>query len=223
MSSDFPSEVEPISDIIHPVESVPAVRDEPEENKLVTNPNNSLVVFNRFATRIYRESPLYALITLNTTIAMMSVLWSFILRASKNINKTIRSEVYVFFENNNTPYHTSDFKTSGAGVSPVAWYYNLVTRNFCMPNVSDYDKVTHRLSFLSAEITYGELRLYDITDFIGNVTYSTGLRNVAPTPEQIVAAWALETGVVVSRSGSIKLSVITDDGDSKTLSLYDGN
>lgn len=179
----------------------------------------TLVVFRKVATHAYNELPLYTLVTFNTSVMILSFIWDIISRVGKNLLKSVKTDTYVFFDKNYTPYHTSDFKICGPGIAPLAWNYSSDNRTFTTPNLNEDGIVLHHLPFLAAQIKYGDLILYDITDFVGRVKCFSQ-RNVTPSPELIVAAWSLESGIVVSQTGLIQLSIITDEGDSKNIPLY---
>lgn len=167
--------------------------------------------------RVYQEFPVYSLIFINTSIMFLSILWNLVNRMRKNVSKSFGKDVYVFFERNDTPYHTADFKTSGPGISPVAWYYDSKTKTFSNPT---FCTSTHHFPMLTAQIKYGDMLLYDISEFVDTLRYNSA--GTVPQPELILAAWSLESGVVLSKSNTLKLSTITDEGDNREIPLYGG-
>jgi hypothetical protein len=194
--------------------------EEIEEIKDVQSPvATTLVVFRQVATHAYKELPLYTLVTFNATMMILTAIWDILSRVTKNVVKSIKTDTYVFFDKNYTPYHTSDFKTTGPGIAPIAWHYSSDSLTFSTPNLDEVGIVLHPLPFLAAQIKYGDLILYDITEFVGKIKCFSQ-RHDTPSPELIVAAWSLESGIVVSQTGLIQLSIITDEGDSKNIPLY---
>jgi hypothetical protein len=80
--------------------------------------------------------------------------------------------------------------------------------------------VVSRFPWLSAEIKYLDLTLYDITEFIESLRYCSDQTNY-PSAERVISAWSLESGIVLDKVGSLTLSIINEDGDTQHIPLYD--
>ena len=158
--------------------------------------------------------------------AALSVAWGYI-SAVKNsivdmgrkVYRALMPDTYIFFGTSAQPYRMTDVNTSGPAVAPISWYYDADTRFFVSSRV--YNNETyyrgHHLPFLSAQIKYHDLCLYDISDFIETVKWVGVDGEKHPPIPFILAAWTLRTGIVVQDSEFLRLEVIDDNGETVSL------
>ena len=158
---------------------------------------------------------------LNMTWTVLQVIGRFAGDISKGIYRAIQPDTYIFFSGEAHPYRLSDVCMQGPGVAPIAWNYNARSHTFIsgllFDNAQEY--VTHHLPFLACEIKYNDLVLYDISDFVEKIRWAGAPSQEHPSPRLILAAWTLESGVVLQHSDSLKLSAINDSGDIVELPL----
>ncbi|NBO60552.1 MAG: hypothetical protein EBU82_06215 [Flavobacteriia bacterium] len=137
---------------------------------------------------------------------------------TKGVVRSLQSKTYVFFKDNNYPYRLQDYKTSGPGVAPVEWYYDADKKLFLAFNL--HNTSTHSISrhfdWLSGEIKYNGLVLYDISDFLEDAKWA-GVAQ--PAPARILAAWSLHSGVVLQFREGLSLHTINKDGTESVLQL----
>lgn len=162
-----------------------------------------------------------ALAFMNMTWNVLSQVGTFIWSVGKGIWRSIQPENYVFFTGSSYPYNMNDLNLNSPGVAPIAWYYNASRRIFVaghLHNTSENFR-THHLPFLSAEIKYNDLALYDITEFMEKVRWAGDSEKEPPSANILLAVWTLHTGIVLYSSDSLKLVVIDDEGNEKTFML----
>ena len=63
---------------------------------------------------------------------------------------------------------------------------------------------------------YNDLVLYDISEFLQEVKWS-GLER--PSAARVLAAWSLDSGIVLNSVNGITLSTINEDGTESNLDL----
>ena len=157
-------------------------------------------------------------------ISVVKTLWSvgssvggFTYNIGSGIWKSLQPSIYIFYEGHDYPYRATDYKMTGPGIPSVEWFYDSSSKTFSTPTGSSSAR---RFPWLSAEIKHVDLTLYDITDFIDSLRYYN-TEESAPSAERIIATWSLESGIVLDKVGSLKLSVINEDGENEEIELYE--
>jgi hypothetical protein len=165
------------------------------------------------------EIALKTVIFLNQTWMALSVFGNTLLKISKAIKKTFEPENYVFFRDSNFPYKITDVKLSGPGIAPIAWHYDAANKTFISAALFETSQEYHtkHLPFLTGEIKYNDLSLYDISDFIETVRWAAEPNEEHPSIPVLFGAWSLHSGVILHASDALKLEVINDEGESKTF------
>lgn len=176
---------------------------------------------NDVSWNIPPDVALKTLSILNTTWSFLSSAASFVWKVGKGIWKSVLPENYVFFNGSGFPYNIHDLNLNAPGVAAPEWYYNASRRIFISAHLHDTSDSfqTHHLPFLSAEVKYNDLMLYDITEFMEAVRWAGDGAQHPPSASVLLGAWALETGVVLHASEHLKLVVIDDEGSEKTFAL----
>jgi hypothetical protein len=157
------------------------------------------------------------------TFLWLQILWRFISGVasttqtiSKGVLRSLQVQHYVFFEHSNYPYRLQDYTLTGPGVAQVEWYYNADTKLFLSSalynTTSEY--TSHHLEWLTGQIRYNNLVLYDISDFLQQVKWAGSTK---PSAARVMAAWSLYSGVVLSGMDGITLQTINEDGTESTL------
>jgi hypothetical protein len=164
---------------------------------------------------------LYTLKFLMFSWSFVSTVSSFVGTVGKGVVRSLQPETYVFFEGSTHPYSLRDLNLRAPGVAPIAWYYDAKKHEFLssrlFENSSHYH--THHLDYLASEIKYNDLVLYDISDFIDSVRWAGEEQETAPSAECLLAAWSLDSGVVLQKTQSLFLSVINGEGNTVRISL----
>jgi hypothetical protein len=160
---------------------------------------------------------LYAIQCLRLAFLLLNTGYTVTKRVSKGLIRSLQEEVYVFFANTPYAYRMQDTVLTGPGVPPVQWYYKASTKQFisgALYNATD-DYVFHHLPYLSAEIKYNNLNLYDISEFLEGIRWAG---EQAPTPAVLLSVWSLTSGVVLNTNG-FSLAVISEQGQEQTIAL----
>ena len=144
----------------------------------------------------------------------LEVVYSTTVKTARRAIMITYPQEYVFFNGYTTPYLSSTVNLEGPGVPLVGWIYNLET-NILANGATEPLK---SLPWLAASIRYNGLSLYSLDDFVCDVKYASS--SEAPPPAVIVGSWSLRTGIVLDNQVSLELSVITEDGEEKTVSPW---
>ena len=137
---------------------------------------------------------------------------------TKGVVRSLQSKTYVFFKDSNFPYRLQDYATSGPGVAPVEWYYDADKKLFVSSNLymTNTEAIAHHFQWLSGEIKYNGLVLYDVSDFLEDAKWA-GVSQ--PSPARILAAWSLHSGIVLQFREGLTLHTINEDGTESVLQL----
>jgi hypothetical protein len=136
-------------------------------------------------------------------------------RLSGAIRSVFERDDYIFFEGHDIPFGLRGFDAQLLEADRKLVYYNRETRTFSVPWATATRK--KNLPYLSAEIRWGDRMLFDMTDWISTVTYTT--ENV-PNIRRIVSAWMLDSKIVVNiAQHHYKVHVITEEGEEEALCL----
>lgn len=136
-------------------------------------------------------------------------------RVGWSVWRSLTPMTYVFFENTFHPWPKSDLVLNNHLAPPIAWSYTPAEHLFQQPQCQNHWR---HVSWLSAQIKHGEdLVVADITEFVNGLHW---IGEAAPEPEHILAAWTLETGIVLNPALPLRICIITDEGSEQTLELY---
>lgn len=125
----------------------------------------------------------------------------------------VTDDTYYFFHSSAIPYQASKVKLSVAGSPRVQWTYKNDTQLFIHSNGEGRSQ---HLPYLAASIWHEDLMLYTISDFIEDCKYQG---EEPPSPQHILAAWFLKTGILLDPSLPFVLKVVTEDGTDQEFSL----
>jgi len=155
------------------------------------------------------------------SVRLVNFVWNFIMssyQVTKKVSYSVYSgfqpEVYYFFKDSTHPWDARRLNLSRAGSPHVDWHYNADTRTF---NRAENDGYLRHFPYLTAEIYHGNLALYDITPFTESLKWAGG--ETAPSANHVLAAWSLETGILLDSSLPLVLKVINQEGNESTIPL----
>jgi hypothetical protein len=144
------------------------------------------------------------------------ILLTFTKRVGWSVWRGLTPITYVFFEHSFYPWPKTDIVINSAVAPPIEWYYSQHQKLFYQPHCQHNRR---HISWLSAQIKHGnDLVLEDITEFVNNLHW---VGESAPKPEHILAAWTLETGIVLNPALPLRIAIISDDGSDQILELYE--
>ena len=151
----------------------------------------------------------------------LQVLWNLCANIGKGVKKTFQEEQVVFFRGSCYPYRLSEIHLNAPGVPEIEWYYNSTSNTFVSARLYNNSAhyATHHIPYLTAEVKYNDLVLYDISDFINRVRWAGEDGEGMPNVDHLVSAWTLSSGIVLQRSPAMNLAVINTDGDEVRLPL----
>jgi hypothetical protein len=159
------------------------------------------------------------------TLLFLQVVWNLLSRAA-NVTQTISSGVvrslqtrlFFFFQGSIYPYRIHEYVLSGPGIAPVEWYYNADSKVFVSATLHNTrnDYQTHHFQWLSGEVQFNGLTLYDITEFLEQLKWAGSTR---PSTGHVLAAWALYSGIVLQLRDGMVLKTINEDGSESSLPL----
>jgi hypothetical protein len=159
------------------------------------------------------------------TLFFLHTVWTWISYAAdkaqvvtKGVVRSLQSKTYVFFKDNTYPYRLQEFVTTGPGVAPVEWYYDADQKLFVASHLytTNTGAISRHFQWLSGEIKYNGLVLYDVSDFLEDAKWA-GVTQ--PTPSRILAAWSLHSGIVLEFREGLTLHTINEDGTESVLQL----
>lgn len=170
---------------------------------------------------LYFQSMIALVRFLMLTMNFLGTSWDVVKKTGKAVRNSFQDTLYVFFEGSSYPYPLEDLVLNSPGVPPVEWYYNASKNTFVTARLQTNSQhyTTHHIPFLSAQIQYNDLTLYDISDFIDSVRWAGEDGEPMPNVDHLVSAWSLSSGIVVQRSPSMKLLVINTDGNDAQIPL----
>lgn len=153
----------------------------------------------------------------------LQVLWNFLsylTTTSKTVGvsviRSLQTQMYVFFKGSHYPYRMQDYTITGPGIAPVEWYYNadtkVFTSNLLYNTSTEYE--THHFEWLTGQIKYNDLVLYDISDFLQQIRWAGTTR---PSIAYVLAAWSLDSGKVLNSVDGLTLQTINADGTESNL------
>lgn len=132
--------------------------------------------------------------------------------------RSLQSKTYVFFQGSNYPYRLQEYSLAGPGVAPVEWFFDADKKVFLDSRVynTPANQETHHFEWLSGEIRYNDLMLYDISDFLEEIKWGGAQK---PSPSRVLAAWSLHSGIVLNGKDGLVLHTINEDGSESNLPI----
>jgi hypothetical protein len=215
-----------VQEEVNPVEApVAAPRDLPEEYEDALQPVHLVQHLqvqprpHQLAWQYTQQFGIQAILWLQILWRVLSTVASATQTVSKGVIRSLQAQQYVFFERSNYPYRLQDYTLTGPGVASVDWYYDASKTLFVSSSLynttTDYN--THHLEWLTGQIRYNNLVLYDISDFLQQVKWAG---NARPSAARVMAAWSLQSGIVLSGIDGITLQTINEDGTESVLQYH---
>lgn len=162
-----------------------------------------------------RQTLLYWAIHLTTTV-WNAVSWGayYASKAAWGAYNGVQKETYYFFKDSPIPYSSTKVRTHRPGTPRLEWTYDLEARTFHHAGTEETE-VKH-FPYLTAQVNHEGLSLYDLTDFVQALHYCGA---TAPSAQHILAAWFLETGILLDTSLPMTLRVFTEEGEETNVPL----
>jgi len=167
----------------------------------------------------------YWLLTLLTLFHRLTVLLytvkEYSVRIVYGVYRGVTDEEYAFHQGSNAAYSLYKLKTDSAASASLEWIYNPERKQFKHVDSSLDDEYVY-FPYLSAEIYHGNLRLYDISEFVSQLKWrapADSVTTLRPSAKHILSAWFLSSGVVLDVSLSLSLHTITDEGEEENILL----
>jgi hypothetical protein len=164
----------------------------------------------------------YWLLTLLTLFQRLTVflytIKEYSVRIIYGVYRGVTDEEYAFHQGSNTAFSLYKLKTDSAASASVEWIYNPERKHFKHVDSSLTDEYVY-FPYLSAQIYHGNLRLYDISEFVSQLKWRGSSQR--PSPKHILSAWSLQTGVVLDANLSLSLHTITEEGEEENILLED--
>jgi hypothetical protein len=157
----------------------------------------------------------------NLSAEWLRAFWQFLTSVVRGVKRGLRDNIYVFFQGSSYPYYLDDIQMSSPAIPSVEWYYNAKTHTFISGRLYNASQQYHtqHIPYLTAEVKYNDLTLYDISDFIDSVRWAGEEGEVMPNADHLVSAWTLSSGIVLQRSEAMALSVINTNGEDMRVPL----
>lgn len=178
-------------------------------------------------TDLYLQGVVYFFRFMAFTTQALHFLWLLVGNVGRGVKRSFQEDIYIFFKGSSHPYYSNDVKLNQSGVPEIDWYYNAATNTFLTSRLYANSQTyhTHHIPFLTAEVKYNDLSLYDISDFINSVRWAgtddPDGHQIEPMPnvDVLLSAWSLSSGIVLKRSDQMNLCVINTDGDETKIPL----
>lgn len=209
-----------------PVEPIraPDVEEEEEEEEnnhqvvAHTGPRQQSVRYDLIAVQYFQRFSLQTLLFLSMVWSLLSHAASVTQTVGVGVARSLQTQLYVFFQGSTYPYRVQDYTIAGPGIAPVEWYYNADSKVFISANLynTSNEIQSHHFEWLSGEIQFNGLSLYDVTEFLQQVRWAGASR---PSSALVLAAWSLHSGIVLNLRDGLVLKVIQGDGSESTLTV----
>lgn len=178
-------------------------------------------------TDLYLQSMVYLFRFLAVSTQFLQFMWGLLGNVGRGVKRSFKEDIYIFFKGSSYPYFAEDVKLNQSGVPEIDWYYNAATNTFLTARLyaSSQHYHTHHIPFLTAEVKYNDLTLYDISEFINSVRWAgvddpDGHQSEPmPDVDLLLSAWSLSSGIVLKRSEQMNLCVINTDGNEMKIPL----
>ena len=203
---------------MEPIRAPDVEEEEEEEEAAHVGPHLRPVRYDLVATQYLQTFSLQAILFLQVVWTLLSRAFNVTQTVSTAVVRSLQSQLYVFFQGSTYPYRVQDYTISGPGVAPVEWYYNADTKVFLSANLynTSNEYQTHHFPWLSGEIQYNELTLYDISEFLQQIRWAGSSR---PSSALVLSVWSLHSGIVLNMRDGLVLKVIQEDGTESTLNV----
>ncbi len=120
----------------------------------------------------------------------------------------LQPNVYVFFDGYELPFKVATLSLETPGIPRPYWYYNASKKLFYKMSPCGE---THTFSFLSMSISFNNMNLHSMDDFLA-VQHYIGEQ---PPPLVVVGAWCQANGIILDKKLDFKVQVIHDTGEEK--------
>lgn len=170
---------------------------------------------------LYLQGMMALLRFFNFTYSGLQTVLSTTRKVSTAVRQSLSDELYVFFEGSIYPYPLHNLQLDHPGSPPIEWYYNSTTQVFISSRlyVSSQSYPTKHIPYLSTEVKYNDLTLYDISEFMNTLRWAGEEGRAMPTAPHLLAAWTLSSGIVLKVSNDMVLFVTDTDGEDHSVSL----
>jgi hypothetical protein len=166
--------------------------------------------------RYARQFGFQSLLWLQFLWALLTQVGSVAQSVSTGVLRGLQGHVYVFFQGSTYPYRLYDYTLTGPGVPAAEWYYDADKKIFYSASV--YNTTTeyelHHLEWLSGQIRYNNLMLYDVSEYLQQVKWAGPQR---PSAAHVLSAWAIHSGIVLTLLDGITLSTINEDASESNV------
>jgi hypothetical protein len=165
-------------------------------------------------TDIYIQSMVYVFRFLTVSAQFLQFLWVLFGNVGRGVKRSFQDDIYVFFKGSSYPYYINDVQLNRSGMPEIEWYYNAATNTFLTSRLytNSQSYHTHHIPFLTAEVKYNDLTLYDVSEFMNSVRWAGEDGEPMPDVNILMSAWSLSSGIVLKRSDQMNLVVINTDG-----------
>jgi hypothetical protein len=198
----------------------------PDSDSDSETPQPSVAIVSRPRVRNYNAEVLVVVQRVGIhALLFLQLAWTLLSRAasttqtlSLGVVRSFQTQLYVFFQNIPYPYRAQTTTLAGPGVPPIEWYYNADTKVFLSSTIynTTHEYHTHHLEWLSGEIRYNDLVLYDVSEYLQQVRWAGTAR---PNPSVLLAAWSIHSGIVLNLRDGLILKTINEDGSESSLQL----
>lgn len=199
------------------------------QNTVVLHPSFRPPSFEEIASRtprinineLYVQSVFYFLRFLTMSGQALAFLWLFCGNVARGIKKTFNEDQYVFFHGSSYPYRLEEIQLHSPGVPEVEWYYNSKTRTFLTSRLYNNSQAyhTHHIPYLTAEVRYNDLDLYDVSEFFNSVRWAGEDSEAMPSVDLLLSAWSVSSGIILKRSSQMVVVAINTDGNEVRIPL----
>lgn len=137
----------------------------------------------------------------------------------KSVVRSLQPQHYIYFKGSEVPYRSQDYTVTGPGIAPIEWYYDADKYLFISSSLytSSTEYETRHLPWLSAEIKYNDMTLYDITDHVEQVRFASS--SGSPPPGHILSAWSLKSCIVLDGKDGLVLHTLNEDGSESQINI----
>jgi hypothetical protein len=160
---------------------------------------------------------------ITTSLSIFNLSWDFTVNVLgfvghvlRHLSRAFEPELYIFFKDSFYPYRLADCRLNQPGTAEVDWYYDDDRKLFFKPSANQTQQ--KHFPYLSTEIKYNDLTLYNISDFV-ECMYWSG--ETAPSADHILSIWMMKRGIILSKV-HLSLSVINEEGETVSILMRSG-
>ncbi len=207
---------------VEPIRAPDVVEEESSEEEVEepvhTAPRHVPVRYDIVARQYLQTFSLQALLFLQMMWTVLSRAANVTQSVSVGVVRSLQTQMYIFFQGSTYPYRLQNYTLSGPGIAPVEWYYNADTKVFVSSNLynTSNEYQTHHFQWLSGEIQFNGLTLYDVTEFLQQVRWAGAAQ---PSTALVLSAWSLHSGIVLNMRDGLVLKTINQDGTESLLNV----